>query len=347
MFSSAQFRKNLLRYLVVALVALAVGISIGGSQARAGNVDLIAHLKAFNVTVLGTGRADDPAPLRDGDMIIGSDIEGPVYVAGDLNKSNTIGTRNVAGPSGEGLVVGGSLNGPGWYNINDGSVFIGGAINANGINMNSGGTVQTGVAGLDARSTDLRRGFQALSTAWGTVSTPVGVTSEADRVTIVAPMPGADGDAVGVLDLDRIGNNQNINAYDLSGADTFIINVPGEIVDFDTKTQNIPDALFAKVIWNLYEASEVTIRGGSEFAGSILAPFAAAVTLNNIEGSHVFGSLDLRAQAHLPLFAGDPTIPNGSNAGANDDANAVPGPGALLLFSAGVIGFTVSRQRKG
>lgn len=338
------FREKPMRTALPAFGALALGFLLAGRSATAADVNLLEHWQSFNVTVLGSGKPADAPALRDGDMWIHSDIEGPVYVAGDLHNGNTIGTRPVAGVSGEGLVVGGDLPGSGNYNINDGNVVIGGTIGSQvAINMNSGGTVTTGAPGLDDRSALLRAGYQSLSQFWAQTLTPVDLQSEADRTTITAPEPRADGDAIGVLDLSRIATNQNINAYDLNGADSFIINVPGTAVTFDLKTQNIPDDVFDDVIWNFYEADSLTINGGSEFAGSILAPFAAAETFNNIEGSHVFGSLTLRAQAHLPLFAGDPSLPDVG--GTNSEApNRVPLPGTALLILAGLAAITQRRR---
>jgi hypothetical protein len=100
-----------------------------------------------------------------------------------------------------------------------------------------------------------------------------------------------------------------------NSAALIVINVSGSSATFNMGNMGgsfLNAAIESKMIWNFHQAGVGTgsnddITIGREFQGSFLAPFADVEidgTGNGFNGSVVAKSLEMRSQAHSPLFAG-------------------------------------------
>jgi hypothetical protein len=86
-------------------------------------------------------------------------------------------------------------------------------------------------------------------------------------------------------------------------------------------------------LWNFYDATSLTF--GTEFGGTVLAPFAAVTNNNAIDGTLVANSLTQNGEIHLDAYKG--VIPG---------AVATPEPSVLALFGAGLAGFLFLAARR-
>ncbi|WP_322963110.1 choice-of-anchor A family protein [Sphingomonas fuzhouensis] len=347
------------RLLFAGLVAAAIP-----SLAAASPVVGIDALKEWNLIVLG-------------DLTSSSEVEGRTFVGGNLsgNASNyqirNLTTSSYAVP---GLTVVGDVLG-GAKNLNNGSGALVGGNVASGFNLNGGvQTVKVGgllsntninqnivhsglglsdpgfVTGLAQQKTLLTSSMIDLSNSYAGLAATAQVAISGNRATFNA-VAGTNG--VGVFnltaaDLSRFGEI----AFNTGGADTVIVNVRGTAIRLDDNFLNTASGLGEHVIWNFPDATSLELT--TAWKGSVLAPEAAAVTGNYIEGSAVFGSLIQNGEFHLGTYIGtySPTAPNppsssGGTGSSGGSPTSIPEPASMALMAAGLALLTMAIRRRG
>ncbi|MEM9251201.1 MAG: choice-of-anchor A family protein [Planctomycetota bacterium] len=138
-----------------------------------------------------------------------------------------------------------------------------------------------------------------------------------------------------VEDGNDIFSNSNVQQIDLSldpDAENVIVNVGGEVIDFDMGNfvgGFVTNEGRSKVIWNFYEATMLDFD--RSFDGMVLAPHATLVSQQIISGTVVVKNLNSRSEVHLPLT----DIPS----------VVIPTPTAAAMGLA-MVGLLVARRRR-
>lgn len=329
---------KIVRFAAVGIAAVAI-YATEPPRALASPVSAIDTLKQFNVVVFG-------------DLNTNSDVEGRTLVLGNvMGGSGTFFTRsNLVAPSDYGaLVVAGSVSG-GWKNVNgNGNASIAG--DAQNMNMN-GGTAYVGgtaknvngkkVTGAKVDVPDVETGLKDFSTQLTTLKPTSAVSVTKNKADFVVT-PDAAGQAIfEILDGGSFFKSINEITFTMNGADSVVINVGGTDLDISENfLGGIGSKIASSLIWNFYEASKVTF--GSEFFGTVLAPYASIHNGNAINGSVVADNFTLRGAARQFSFTGDVAFPV-SVIALPVEAD-VPEPAALALLLGGIAAAFVLRRR--
>ncbi|PJF10399.1 choice-of-anchor A family protein [Pseudorhodobacter sp. MZDSW-24AT] len=270
-----------------------------------------------------------------GNHSLNSQVHGRAFVGGDLvGNSGSMTTSNYTLPpsSFADVTVAGDIR-SGDVNTKGGaSVQVGGAIVAPS-KVNNAGSVQVGVAGLDAVAASFEETLKKASQDIRAQSANASLSN----------FNGTQGwQAVGlagqqtVLSIAASDLNRNELNIDLNGALSILINVSGSSVNL-AKNFNTPVGIGSNVIWNFYEATSLTLS--NRWVGSVLAPLAAVTNGNNIHGTLVAASFTQGGQVHQQSWAGKIPTPEVV-------PPAVPLPAAGWLLLAGVAGLAALRRRR-
>ncbi|PIL18993.1 hypothetical protein P775_17215 [Puniceibacterium antarcticum] len=333
-------------YLTVAAV-LAAG---NANAAVLTGADL---LNQFNVITLG-------------DLDFGEEIDGRVYVGGNMNVSQTrqVYSKPYRTPASsfDELVVEGNITGEGININNAGDVSVRGSVTNTNLELNGNGTAtiggtltakgsqgtkltgQSGTAGFDDRfPTDVAKTMTDLSTSLAAETTTAAPTLTSGG-TLEFKASGSLSDvfvfSLAYSDFSNFLGSvvQNLNIGGLDGVSA-IINVTG------VGANNVSLFGFAgggnleaadNVIWNFADATG-TLSIQKQFFGSILAPLANVTNTTPFEGTLVAKTASLRGEAHVQGYTG--TLPT---------VSAVPLPAgvALLAFGMAALGVVgLSRRR--
>lgn len=336
------------RFRSVSLLVSGLSVVLAATPALAGS-GMIAGtdvLRTWNLVVLG-------------DLTSSSEVEGRTFVGGNLNGNSSNYQIQPLPPSSSGtpgLTVVGDVNG-GTKNLNNGSgAIVGGNVNS-GFNLNGAKqTVQVGgsVSKTNVNNNVLTSGLAAsdpafvqnlfqqkslIETSMTGLSQTLSTQTANSQFSIRGntgtfnSQPGADGVAVfniSAADLDKIGEIK----FNLNGADTAIVNVSGKAITLNDNFLGGTQNLGEHVIWNFTEARNLSLT--TAWGGSVLAPGAAAMTGNYIQGSAVFGSLVQNGEMHIGTYAGGyypPSTPTPPSSSSSSGGTAVPEPGTLGLFA--------------
>ncbi|MEH1906892.1 MAG: choice-of-anchor A family protein [Nostoc sp.] len=266
------------------VVTLALGFS-----ARANAVELGAA-SDYNVFVLG-----DISQQY-------TDIEGKLAAGGNVNFMGGLGSK-LSNNSGNVVVAGKNLtlsNGQ----VNHGNAVYGGSAN---VSSNEGfpqGTLsKSNPIDFNEAGKELRGLSQYLATL-----TPTGKTTVQSWGAI--NLTGS-GTALNVFNLAGSSVSKT-NDFQIKGDanSTIVVNISGKDVSLQNFQFNIQGTDKQKVIYNFYEATNITASGIS-ILGSILAPLAN-FNFNNgqVNGNVVVASLTGNGESHNYLFNGDlPDLP--------------------------------------
>ncbi|MFW9259735.1 choice-of-anchor A family protein [Nostoc sp. CALU 546] len=277
-------------YYVWGLVAAPIVVTLAlGFSARANAVELGAA-SDYNVFVLG-----DISQQY-------TDIEGKLAAGGNVNFVGGLGSR-LSGNSGNVVVAGQNLS------LSNGQVYHGNAVYGGSANVSGNvgfpqGTLSQGnPIDFDAAGKELRSLSEYLATL-----TPTGNTTVQPWGAINL---SGSGTAFNVFNLAGSSVSKT-NYFEIKGDanSTIVVNISGKDVSLQNFGFNIIGTNKQKVIYNFYEATNLTASGiGIE--GSILAPLAN-FNFNNgqVNGNVVVASLTGNGESHNYLFNGDlPDVP--------------------------------------
>ncbi|MEH2072707.1 MAG: choice-of-anchor A family protein [Nostoc sp.] len=277
-------------YYVCGQVAVPIIVTLAlGFSAKANAVELGAA-SDYNVFVLG-----DISQKY-------TDIEGKLAAGGNVNFVGGLGSR-LSNNSGNVVVAGQNLT------LSNGQVYHGNAVYGATANVSSNVGFPQGTLSK-ANPIDFKAAgeeLRSLSQYFATL-TPTGKTT-------VQPW--------GAINLS--GSGTALNVFNLAGSDvsktnyfeikgdpnsTILVNISGKDVSLQNFGFNILGTDKQKVIYNFYEATNLT-ASGIGIQGSILAPLAN-FNFNNgqVNGNVVVASLTGNGESHNYLFNGDlPSLP--------------------------------------
>ncbi|MEH2254866.1 choice-of-anchor A family protein [Nostoc sp.] len=277
-------------YYIWGLVAVPIVVTLAlDLSARANAVELGAA-SDYNVFVLG-----DISQKY-------TDIEGKVAAGGNINFVGGLGSR-LSGNSGDVVVAGQNLT------LSNGQVYHGNAVYGGSANVSSNvgfpqGTLsKSNPIDFNEAGKELRGLSEYLATL-----TPTGNTTVQPWGAINL---SGSGTAFNVFNLAGSSVSKT-NYFEIKGDanSTIVVNISGKDVSLQNFGFNIISADKQKVIYNFYEATNLT-ASGIGIQGSILAPLAN-FNFNNgqINGNVVVASLTGNGESHNYLFNGDlPDVP--------------------------------------
>lgn len=352
------------RHCVLASAALAC-VSLGNT-AVAGPVEALEAMRDYNLIVFD-------------DFRLNHDIQGGIYVDGNLSNGNMVGSNFTSYSGGSGLTVTGNVTGQN-IKVKNSDVRIGGSVSGSIEVQDSGsayiggstpGTVRlTGnTQGRTVQTNDAnavavldRADFFGLSADLASRAAEASYSSAdiLDRNNFRITVADQNNDGIGIVNLaaDFFSSVNSYGLYgsDLSSLDTIVINVAGTVVDISAnwQTGGLASNLFASqhIIWNFFEAE--VLNFGTQIFGSVLAPGAHVSNRTPIDGTLVAGSFTQDGQVHLPGYAGTslsfattPQRPGPSPEGSTQDSTIlVSEPAALGLLGFGLLGIAGLRRRR-
>jgi len=281
---------------------------------------------------------------------------GSVYVGGNSGTISTSGNSTIA--------ING--NNSGNLNLNGSSTVSLAGANSGTISLSGGSVTYTGSRGnmnLNGGATAAQVGSLSLAQPASTLSsfstlfqTPLTqLSAQLDKLSANSTTSGTSGAIAFNASPDKTGTAVfDINAslfaanstitLNLNGATTVIVNV---MVDSCVSTPTTcalslptslnfadPTGYAANVLWNFVNATGITF--GTEFGGSVLAPYASVSTTSPIDGTLVANSANLQGEVHSYPFQG--TVP-----GTTTNA---PEPASLALTATGIAALGVVRRRR-
>ncbi len=344
--------------LTVLMASLAPGALLADSSSLISGLDI---LRTWNLVVLG-------------DLNSTSEVEGKTWVSGDLTGSSsnyqiassidnsdgvagltvvgdvTGSTKNL--DNGSGAVIGGNVTSG--FNLNGATqtVQVGGTISNTNVNSN---VVESGLAASDPayiqnltqQASLIETSTQGLAYTFSQMDATSTVSISGTSATFTA-VANSDGVAVFNIDAATLEGITEIS-FDTGGADTVIVNVSGTSITLDQNFLGNASGLGESVIWNFYEAKDLTLSTG--WYGSILAPYAAATTYNFIEGSAVFASLNQYGEMHVGTYSGswepsDGDTGSSSSSSSSSGGTSVPEPDMLFLFGMALVTLGLLTRRR-
>lgn len=246
-----------------------------------------------------------------------SDTEGNIAAGGNVSLNNYSVASHISGSDGARLVADGHVS------ANNGGVGTGqdGAVYANTSSLNS----FTANGGVHAQNqvdfTGLQTQYQDLSTSWSQLSANGSVDVSYGTLTLT----GTDS-ALNIFSLEasQISNTNSVYINAAAGS-TVLINVSGNNQFFQNGQVFLSGIDPSDVIYNLYQASFMTLVGSKNPQGSILAAFADVTGgYGQMSGQLIANSYNGNTEFHNALFTGVIDTP---------PVSAVPVPAAIWLFA--------------
>jgi len=275
-----------------------------------------------------------------------SDLDGKIWVGGDLTGTSSFQMGDQYTPSGAEnvVVVGGVIEGGAAAN----AINFGGGSKAKlavkdlasrglrPINWNGGGSQATRLvfdAGITSSFHTMRDDLTARSQAYrllpanSTMITPSGQSNARRFVCNPATIQGQNGMSVFNINASDLFSNHAVaqveitsatgNAADVQGV---IINVAGTSANWSSNFNFVgsftSNAWRQKVLWNFHEAATLAC-GSHQMNGAVLAPLAAVTSSNNFDGSLVCRSLTTTGECHRVPFTSHAVATLGLNMGTS------------------------------
>ncbi len=291
-------------------------------------------LLATSALIMASGLASLTAmalPLNEYNLIIAEDfihnsssIGGKAFIGGNFiaNNSTDLGVTLTPSSSLDSLVTVGNIEGNGtWFNVQAGNVVAGGNVNNAGFNFNGGGTlVKANQATLASQRDSI---ISELNTAAANYSalTSNGSVVKTSNSTLFN-YTGSDATAVfNVKATDVFTQNSGLK-LNAGNASTVVINVstahiagaagavaydftaPGGInfmngFQANSSTGNLGAS---NILWNFYDATQLSLQGMDTFRGSLLAMGANILSIGTADGSIAAKSLIQNRQIHDYAF---------------------------------------------
>jgi choice-of-anchor A domain-containing protein len=303
---------------------------------------LLAITLALPVAALA---APLPGPAAGYNVFVGgaftgtfSDVEGNLAAGGNVSLNGYSVASEIAGngsvvPNAARLVVGGSLN------ASNGGVGQGqgGAIYLNGSRTGSGFTATGGTnpGGVTASAlfdfAAAMATYSALSTQIGGLSANGTTTQSFSSLSLTGSSTTVNVFNVSVAQLNGT-NTVNISA---PAASTVLINITGSgTPTFQNGQVFLQNGLTeSRILWNLPNATALSLPGSKNPNGTILAPFAAVTGgFGALDGQLIAGSFSGNTAFHLRDRDGS----GGGSTYFNGDLPQVPVPGALAMLLPGL-----------
>lgn len=279
---------------LAASASAALGLAIAGPASAA----IVGDAANYNVFVFGSGSF----------VSQNTDTMGNLAVGGDTSLTNYSVAAGIAGnpsqtPNPARLVVGGKLTAQnGGVGSNQaGSIYTNTAPSLTSFTATGGVKAQTLISSFSADATQ----YTNLSSNLGTY-TANGTTTTGGGNTLSFTGTSA-GLNVFTVSGSLLAASQTINISAPTGS-TVLIDVSGTSVTFQNGSVNESGVGAANVLFNLYQATSVSLPGSKDPQGSILAPLAGVTGgYGAMHGQLITGSYSGNTQFDSVLFAGNVT----------------------------------------
>jgi choice-of-anchor A domain-containing protein len=266
-----------------------------------------------------------------GDYRPRNEVEGSILTGGTLQNSQTIQAHvnGVLAVSEYSIASYGGITGTNTIHVQQGSV-LSRLSTTTPLNMNSGGSVQTGDRAwadfemtLGGTMADLKSDFTNLSSRLASMS-PDGLfnAGDANRFTL-----SGSGQAISIINITtaQLEAARGLETS-MNGSQILVINVTGSTFNLDANFLGGSTANSAQVLFNFVNATDISFR--NRVQGTVLAVGANVAADKGGEGAFIVQSLSHGDEIHFrPLLA----IPE-------------PGTVALLLTAVGMM-FIIGRKR--
>ncbi|MDZ7924372.1 MAG: choice-of-anchor A family protein [Marinagarivorans sp.] len=253
-----------------------------------------------------------------------SSIGGKAFIGGNFIAKNSTDVGVTLTPSStlDSLVTVGNIKGNGtWFNVQAGNVVAGGSVNKANFNFNGGGTLKKGdKTALTSQRDSMTNELKSASSNYSAMTNNGNLVKTSNLTQF--NYTGNDSTAifnVKAADVFRQNASLNLNA---GSASTVIINVstariagaagavaydftaPGGI-NFTNGFQpnsNASNLGASNILWNFFDATELSLQGMDTFRGSLLAMGANIMSIGTADGSIAAKSLIQSRQIHNYTF---------------------------------------------
>lgn len=280
-------------------------------------------------------------PLSEYNLIVAGDfthqsssIGGKVFVGGNLiaKSSLDVGVDLDRRASFDSLVTVGDIKGSGgWFNVQAGSVVYGGKVEKVGFNLNGDRSVQTVSKGNQADLQNQRDSIiselTSTSASYSQMTANGAVVAGENKVSL--NYSGTSSTAVFNVNASDVFKQNSRLELNAGSAETVIINVStahlagsaGKIAyDFTAPgginftngfaaNSNANNLGASNILWNFYDATQLSLQGMDTFRGSLLAMGANVTSIGTADGSIAVKSLIQNRQIHNYTFVPPSEVP--------------------------------------
>ena len=299
------------------------------------------RLIAKSAVLIASGLASLSAsalPLNEYNLIIAEDfvhnsssIGGKAFIGGNMiaNNAADIGVTLTPSSSLDSLVTVGNIEGNNnWFNVQAGNVVTGGSVNHAGFNFNGGGSlIQGNQSALAAQRDSMISELNTASTNYSNLLANGSVVKETNKTSF--NYSGSQSTAIFNVKAADVFTQNSALQLNAGAAETVIINIStaymagsaGQLAyDFTAPgginftsgfaaNSNSTNLGASNILWNFYDATELTLQGMDTFRGSLLAMGANIMSIGTADGSIAAKSLIQNRQIHDYAFVPPSEVP--------------------------------------